>query len=68
MFVTGFCGIENWKIHDQNKAHESDLNWLNAQVKRIMKEEPERMVVIFTHHSPTLLEAANDPRHKKDFA
>lgn len=68
MFVADFSRIENWEIHDRNKAHESDVNWLNAQVKSITQEEPERTVVIFTHHSPTLLEAVTDPGHKHDSA
>jgi Calcineurin-like phosphoesterase len=66
MFVTDFSRIENWETHDHSSAHESDVNWLNAEVKAIKEEEPERIVVISTHHSPTLLEAAADPMHKND--
>jgi Calcineurin-like phosphoesterase len=68
MFVTDFSRIEDWEFMDHNKAHKSDVNWLNAQVKSITEEEPERTVVVFTHHSPTLLEAATDPMHKDDSA
>lgn len=68
MFVTDFSNIENWKIDDHNKAHESDLNWLNTQVEMIAEEEPHRQIVIFTHYSPTFLETATDPAHKDDSA
>ena len=66
MFVTDFSRIEDWEVRDHNKAHEDDLNWLNAKVMAIREREPERTVVIFTHHSPTLLPMATDPRHKND--
>lgn len=68
MFVTDFSSIENWEICDHNMAHEGDVNWLNTQVESIMKSEPGRTIVIFTHHSPTLLEAATDPIHTGDSA
>jgi Calcineurin-like phosphoesterase len=66
MFLTDFSSIENWEVNDHNHAHESDLSWLNAQVDSIVQREPERTIIIFTHHSPTLLEEANDPVHKDD--
>lgn len=66
MFVTDFSIIEHWEVKDHNSAHESDLFWLNAQVESIMEKEPERAIIIFTHHSPTLLEEANDPMHQDD--
>jgi Calcineurin-like phosphoesterase len=68
MFVTDFSSIEDWDVCDHNKAHDSDVEWLNAQVKSITENEPARKIVIFTHHSPTLAEAATDPKHKEDSA
>jgi Calcineurin-like phosphoesterase len=68
MFVSDFSSIENWEVDDHNTAHESDLFWLNAQVQSMMEKEPERTIIIFTHHSPTLLDEANDPMHKDDLA
>lgn len=66
MFVTDFSRIENWEVDDHNNAHESDVEWLNAQVESIMENEPRRAIIIFTHHSPTLLEVATDPVHEND--
>ena len=31
-----------------------------------MRTEPNHEILIFTHHSPTTLEAATDPRHRID--
>ncbi|KUJ10022.1 uncharacterized protein LY89DRAFT_701040 [Mollisia scopiformis] len=47
-----FKDILRWTVEDHNLAHESDLRWLNEQVEKIEREEPERKIVIFTHHSP----------------
>jgi hypothetical protein len=58
MFVTDFSRIESGEIYNHNKAHRSDVNWLNAQITLISGREPERAVIIFTHHIPTLLEAS----------
>ena len=34
-------------------------------MEKIAREEPQRRVIIFTHHSPCVDERANDPRHEK---
>ncbi|KAF2435007.1 hypothetical protein EJ08DRAFT_668033 [Tothia fuscella] len=56
-------GIREWTPSDHLEEHRKDLAWLNDQVQRIEKEEPERQIVIFTHHSPTVDSRANNPRH-----
>lgn len=66
LFCADFSEIEDWNIDSHNAAHRSDLRWLNSQVEEISRTEPHRNMVIFTHHSPTMLEAANDPRHLGD--
>lgn len=67
-FVSDFSRIEDWTIDAHSAAHQADLQWLNGQVEDIMQYEPHRSIIIFTHHSPTMLEAANDPGHVKDLA
>ena len=64
--VTDFHEIQNWTVEDHNRGHLSDLAWLNAEVAKIQLEEPDREIMIFTHHSPTVLDEANDPTHKAD--
>lgn len=68
LFCSDFSEIEDWTVDTHNAAHESDLRWLNAQIEHIARDEPHRRVVVFTHHSPTLLQAANDPKGLKDDA
>lgn len=59
-----FRQILNWTVEDHADAHQSDLRWLNAQVADISRTEPQRQIVILTHHSPTTDERAADPRHR----
>ena len=67
-FVSDFSSIDGWTMDTHCAAHEADLAWLNGQVTQIVQDEPHRSIVIFTHHSPTTLEAANNPGHLKDSA
>ncbi|KAF7951624.1 hypothetical protein EAE96_006926 [Botrytis aclada] len=54
--------IDNWSIDDHNTAHISDLTWLSNQVTNVQNQtksradgEPERMIVVITHHAPTIV-------------
>jgi hypothetical protein len=49
-----FKDILHWAVDDHNLAHESDVKWLNAEVSKIAKEEPQRQIFIFTHHCPSM--------------
>lgn len=66
LFCSDFSEIEDWTVNTHNAAHQSDLKWLNEQVKLIVRHEPHRKIVVFTHHSPTILEVANDSSHVED--
>ncbi|KAE8323413.1 acyl-CoA dehydrogenase/oxidase [Aspergillus sergii] len=61
--LSDFYHIEDWTVEAHCAAHEADRTWLNDQVSRIVKSEPRRKIVIFSHHSPTLAAAAVDPVH-----
>lgn len=62
--LNDFYNISDWTVEDHTMAHEADLKWLNDQVSLISGQEPDRKIVIFTHHSPVggYLQAT-DPRH-----
>lgn len=64
--VSDFERIQDWSVESHNVAHKVDLDWLNQQVLKISRDEPERQIVVFTHYLPTLRPEANDPRHLKD--
>jgi hypothetical protein len=57
-------GIRNWSLESHLDEHRKDLAWLNEQVSKIEQEQPERQIIILTHHSPTTDSRVNDPRHK----
>lgn len=61
--LVDFKDISKWTIDDHNAAHKSDVAWLNEQVTRIANEDPERKIVILTHHSPTIDTTTFDPKH-----
>ncbi|KAK1766100.1 Ser/Thr protein phosphatase [Phialemonium atrogriseum] len=66
LFVSDFSNILGWTVDSHNAAHKVDLEWLNAQVTTITRDEPHRSIVILTHYSPTSASEANDPEHLED--
>ncbi|GFF68152.1 hypothetical protein IFM47457_01964 [Aspergillus lentulus] len=59
-----FKDILHWTVEDHNLAHESDVKWLNAEVSKVAKEEPQRQIFIFTHHCPSMDSRCMSHRHK----
>lgn len=66
LFVSDFSNIAGWSVDRHNAAHQTDLAWLNAEVEAIARDEPQRSVVVLTHHSPTAAPEANDTEHVED--
>ena len=54
-----------WHRCIHQELHDRDLHWLNSEVSAIASNEPQRSIIIFTHYSPTTLNAARDPRYRK---
>ena len=62
--LNDFYNIRDWTVDDHTAAHDADLAWLNGQVAYIASSEPDRKIVVFTHHSPLTQDPrAVDPRH-----
>lgn len=61
--LNDFYHIDDWTVDDHQKAHMSDLAWLNEQLASISASEPDRTVIVLTHYSPTTNEKTIDPRH-----
>jgi hypothetical protein len=57
-------GIRDRTIEQHNSDHETDLRWLNSEVQRIDDSEPQRQIIVLTHHSPSLDSRAVDPQHQ----
>jgi hypothetical protein len=66
IFVSDFSNIADWTVEKHNAAHHRDLAWLNHEVESIVRSDPDRSIVVFTHYSPTALEEANDPDYLDD--
>lgn len=60
--MVDFKDILRWNVDEHNAAHKSDLQWLNAQVSAIARDEPQRRIAIFTHHSPSVDSRCVDPK------
>jgi len=67
-FISDFSRINEWTVDSHNAEHHAQLQWLNSQVSDCAQNEPHRLIVVLTHHSPTALEEADDPKHVKDDA
>lgn len=57
-----FYKIEDWTWVHHNYSHGRDVQWLNTCVA-MLSQDPERKIVIFTHHSPTVSSEAVDLGH-----
>ena len=66
--LNDFYYIEDWDVHAHRQAHLSDLQWLNEQVRSISQTEPERKIVILSHHSPVFGGRAIDPKHAESLS
>jgi hypothetical protein len=59
--ITNFKRVDNFDPETFTALHQADVTWLNETVAAIARAEPERKVVIFTHHTSTV-EGTGDPR------
>ncbi|CAL1707210.1 unnamed protein product [Somion occarium] len=59
--LTDFRRIESFNPDKYVALHQADLEWLNATVSAIVRNEPQREIVVFTHHAPTL-DGTGDPK------
>ncbi|KAF9065039.1 Ser/Thr protein phosphatase protein [Rhodocollybia butyracea] len=51
--LTDFRRIGEFNPTVHSALHKADLTWLNETVSSMVQHEPERQIVIFTHHAPT---------------
>ncbi|KAF1348565.1 hypothetical protein BDV97DRAFT_297100 [Delphinella strobiligena] len=61
--LNDFYYIEDWTVDKHTDAHVADLAWLDEQVSSLAITDPEKRIVILTHHSPTLDPRSIDPAH-----
>ena len=60
-----FRDIIDWEVEDHNDCHRADLQWLNNEVEKIVEEDSERKIIVFTHYSPSVDERTRNPKYSK---
>ncbi|ROW02474.1 hypothetical protein VMCG_06043 [Cytospora schulzeri] len=60
--LNDFFRIDSWTVEEHVSAHKRDLAWLNSRVSALSQENPDRNIIIFTHHSPTVDTRTINPR------
>lgn len=63
--LVDFRDILRWDVDEHNAAHESDLNWLNDQVGRMVVDEPHRRIVVFHTTAPARIRGVGIPDMKE---
>lgn len=61
--LNDFYHIENWMVEEHVQKYESELRWLNAEIQRLLEEEPDRKIIIMSHYSPTVDARSINPKH-----
>ena len=61
--LNDFTRIRQWTVETYNAAHIADANWLDEQCAKIRTEEPDRRIIILTHHAPAM-SGTSAPRHE----
>ncbi|KAG6876118.1 hypothetical protein C0992_000914 [Termitomyces sp. T32_za158] len=59
--LTDFRRINSFNPDAYVDLHKADLAWLNSTIASIARDEPERHIVVFTHHAPTK-DGTGDPK------
>ncbi|KAF8912094.1 Ser/Thr protein phosphatase superfamily protein [Gymnopilus junonius] len=60
--LTDFKRIRSFTMDAYEELHQQDVTWLRETLASIRESEPERKVVVFTHHAPTV-EGTGDPKY-----
>lgn len=61
--ISDFKKIQNWTVHDHNRVHADELEWLRDQVS--LARESNRTILAATHHAPCI-EGTSRPEHAQN--
>ncbi|CAG9956843.1 unnamed protein product [Clonostachys rosea f. rosea IK726] len=61
--ISDFKKIQNWTVHDHNRVHADELEWLCDQVS--LAKESNRTILVATHHAPCI-EGTSRPEHAQN--
>lgn len=62
MKVADFSSIRDWTVEKHNIEHLCDVEWLQGQLRNISLEDPDRQLLVVTHHAPSFSNTV-DPKH-----
>ncbi|EJD55160.1 Ser/Thr protein phosphatase superfamily protein [Auricularia subglabra TFB-10046 SS5] len=60
--MTDFKRIASFTPESYQALHTADVAWLQAEIARLQQEEPQRRIVVLTHHAPTF-DGTSDPKY-----
>jgi len=52
--LNDFRKIKSWTTETHNAAHIADAEWLDRECAKLRNEQPERRIIILTHHAPAI--------------
>ncbi|KAF3912288.1 hypothetical protein AA313_de0203780 [Arthrobotrys entomopaga] len=61
--LNDFRQIKGWRVDDHNAEHSIDIAWLRDQIEEIAETEPDRRILVATHHAPSFRKTSA-PQHE----
>lgn len=61
--LNDFKHIRRWTVDDHNAEHSIDVAWLRDQIEEIAETEPDRRILVATHHAPSYRKTSA-PQHE----
>ncbi|KAF3938716.1 hypothetical protein ABW19_dt0209806 [Dactylella cylindrospora] len=61
--LNDFRQIKGWTIDDHNAEHSIDIAWLRDSIEEIVETEPDRRIIVATHHAPSF-KKTSAPQHE----
>ena len=63
--LVDFRDLIDWDVGDHNEHHAEDVKWLDEETGRIVREAPDRKIIILTHYSPSTDPRTSSPSHAR---
>ncbi|KAK6338108.1 hypothetical protein TWF696_001579 [Orbilia brochopaga] len=61
--LNDFRQIKDWTVDDHNAEHSIDIAWLRDAIEEIAESEPDRRILVATHHAPSFRKTSA-PQHE----
>lgn len=64
-FIADFTSIKSFTINQYNFYHDQDVKWLQSEIKKIIKKNPQDKMIVVTHHAP-LIKGTSPHKYESD--